>query len=73
MLPTSRTSLGSIVALVADASLSVLSERVHRGSLTNARLALDERQTADLATQAVLRQLARRPAPAAAPKAQYGT
>lgn len=48
---TPRTQLGSIVLLLADASLSALSERVHRGSLANARRALDESRAAELAAQ----------------------
>ncbi len=55
--------LHSFVSLVADASLSALSDRVHRGSLANARRALDERLVAEARTQALVRELeARAPA-----------
>jgi hypothetical protein len=57
VITTSRAQLGSIVALVADASVTLLSERVHRGSLANARHALEERVVADQGAQAVLREL----------------
>ncbi|HUR75273.1 MAG TPA: hypothetical protein VMZ00_13425 [Sporichthya sp.] len=56
MISTSRAQLGSIVSLVADASLTALSDRVHRGSLTNARAAIEERMVADAGTQALLRE-----------------
>lgn len=62
MITTSRTQFGSIVLLLADASLSALSERVHRGSLANARRALDDSRAAEAQSQAewqaVLRELA---------------
>lgn len=57
MIATSRAQLGSIVSLVADASLSVLSERVHRGSLANARTAMVERRDADQGLLAAVREL----------------
>lgn len=56
MITTSRTQLGSIVSLVADASLTALSDRVHRGSLANARLAIEERMTAEAGSQALIRE-----------------
>jgi len=57
VIGTSRAQLGSFVSLVADASVTLLSERVHRGSLTNARLALEERRTVDPGFQATIRDL----------------
>jgi len=56
VITTSRAQVGSIVSLVADASLAVLSERVHRGSLANARRALDETRAAEAQAQAILRE-----------------
>lgn len=56
MIVTSRAQLGSIVSLVADASLTMLSDRVHRGSLANARRALDERRSAELWSQTAIRE-----------------
>lgn len=49
--------LNSFVSLVADASLTVLSDRVHRGSLANARRALDERLAAEARSAALVREL----------------
>ena len=57
MITTSRAQLGSIVSFVADASVTLLSERVHRGSLANARHALDERHIADQGLQAAIYEL----------------
>ena len=57
VITTSRAQLGSIVRLVADASVSALSERVHRGSLANARTAIDETRTAQARSEAMLREL----------------
>lgn len=65
MITTSRTQLGSIVLLLADASLSALSERVHRGSLANARRALDESLAVEAQAQAELQAVLRRLAPRA--------
>jgi hypothetical protein len=57
-----RAQLGSLVGLVADASATLLSERVHRGSLANARHALEEHHAVDRSLQTTLRALeARRP------------
>lgn len=56
MITTSRAQVGSIVSLVADASLTALSERVHRGSLINARRALDESRDAEARAQAMLQE-----------------
>ena len=53
---TSRAQLGSIVSLVADASLTALSDRVHRGSLTNARAAIEERLAAEAGSAALIRE-----------------
>lgn len=52
MITTSRNPLGSIVLLLADASLSALSDRVHRGSLANARRALEDSRAAEAASHA---------------------
>lgn len=48
--------LNSFVSLVTDASLTVLSDRVHRGSLANARRALDERLAAEARSAALVRE-----------------
>lgn len=56
MIITSRAQVSSIVSLVADASLAALSERVHRGSLANARRALDESRDAEAQAQGLLRE-----------------
>ncbi len=56
VITTSRAQLGSIVALVADASLTALSEGLHRGSLANARRAMDESRDAQAQTDAMLRE-----------------
>ena len=56
MITTSRAQVGSIVSLVADVSLAALSERVHRGSLANARRALDESRDAEAQAQVLLRE-----------------
>ena len=53
---TSRAQFGSIVSLVADASLTALSDRVHRGSLTNARAAIEERLAAEAGSAALIRE-----------------
>jgi hypothetical protein len=53
-----RAQLGSFVSLVADASVTLLSERVHRGSLANARHALAaQHPAADPGLQATLREI----------------
>lgn len=59
MITTARTQFGSIVLLLADASLSALSERVHRGSLANARRALDDSRAAEARSQAELQAVLR--------------
>lgn len=51
-----RAQLGSIVSLAADVSLTLLSDRVHRGSLANARRALDEKRDYDLGSARMLRE-----------------
>jgi hypothetical protein len=56
VITTSRAQLGSIVSLVADASLTALSDRVHRGSLTNARAAIEERMAVEAGSQALIRE-----------------
>lgn len=56
MFDAPRAQLGSIVSLAADVSLTMLSDRVHRGSLANARHALDERHALDLGSAALLRE-----------------
>jgi hypothetical protein len=65
VVTTSRTQFGSIVLLIADASLSALSERVHRGSLANARRALDETRAAEAQAQAEVHAVLREFAPPA--------
>lgn len=54
VITTSRNPLGSIVLLLADASLSALSDRVHRGSLANARRALEDSRAAEAQSHAQL-------------------
>ncbi len=56
MIVSPRAQLGSFVVLAADVSLTMLSDRVHRGSLANARRALDEKRDADLGTQRIIRE-----------------
>jgi hypothetical protein len=46
--------------LAFDATLTVLSEPIHRGSLANARNALEQRRAEDLAAQANWRQFTER-------------
>ncbi len=57
MILPAQTPLGSIARLVADASLAALSDRVHRGSLANARGAIDEATAAHARAQAMVREL----------------
>jgi len=69
VFPATRSRLGTITALAFDATLTVLSEPIHRGSLANARNALEQRRTDELAAQANWRQFSERgslPAAAAA-------
>ena len=47
VFPASRTRLGSITALAFDATLTALSEPIHRRSLSNAREAMQERAVQD--------------------------
>lgn len=56
MFPATRSRLGTITALAFDATLTVISEPIHRGSLANARGALEQRRTEDQAAQANWRQ-----------------
>ena len=68
MFPAARSRLGTITALAFDATLTVLSEPIHRGSLANARHALEQRRAEDLAAQANWRQFTERsPLPTVAP------
>ncbi|MGQ0846002.1 MAG: hypothetical protein ACT4QF_17905 [Sporichthyaceae bacterium] len=60
VFPATRSRLGTITALAFDATLTVLSEPIHRGSLANARNALEARRTEDLAAQANWRQFSDR-------------
>ncbi len=60
MFPATRSRLGTITALAFDATLTVLSEPIHRGSLANARNALEQRRNEDLAAQANWRQFSER-------------
>lgn len=64
MLAGQRSQVGSIVGLAVDVSLTVLSDRVHRGSLANARRALDERHESDQAAALSWREVADRVRPA---------
>jgi hypothetical protein len=50
VFPATRSRLGSITALAVGTTLTVLSEPIHRGSLSNARDALEERRSQDGAT-----------------------
>lgn len=56
MFPATRSRLGTITALAFDATLTVISEPIHRGSLANARGALEQRRAEDQAAQANWRQ-----------------
>lgn len=60
MFPAARSRLGTITALAFDATLTVLSEPIHRGSLANARNALEQRRLEELAAQANWRQFTER-------------
>lgn len=60
VFPASRSRLGTITALAFDATLTVLSEPIHRGSLANARNALEQRRSEELAAQANWRQFSER-------------
>jgi hypothetical protein len=44
MILDARTRLGAITALAFDATLTLLSEPIHRGSLANARKAIEARR-----------------------------
>ncbi|MGQ0630799.1 MAG: hypothetical protein ACT4P1_07120 [Sporichthyaceae bacterium] len=48
MLAGPRQQFNSVLSLAADVSLTILSDRIHRGSLANARAALDTRRERDL-------------------------
>lgn len=63
-----------MVLFAADVSLTMLSDRVHRGSLANARSALDERMAAARGAQVTLREFEarRRAASQVARKAASG-
>lgn len=64
VFPASRSRLGSITALAFDATLTALSEPIHRRSLSNAREAMQERQFQDRAAAAGWQQFVERaPAP----------
>lgn len=56
MFASPRAQVGSIVSLAADVSLTLLSDRVHRGSLANARRALDDKRDYDLGSQRIIRE-----------------
>jgi hypothetical protein len=44
MILDARTRIGAITALAFDATLTLLSEPIHRGSLANARGAIEARR-----------------------------
>lgn len=67
MFPATRSRLTTITALAFDATLTVLSEPIHRGSLANARNALEQRRADDLAAAANWRQFTERSALPTAP------
>jgi hypothetical protein len=52
VFPATRSRLGTFTALAFDATLTVLSEPIHRRSLSNAREAMEERQYQDRAAAA---------------------
>jgi hypothetical protein len=56
VFPATRSRLGTFTALAFDATLTVLSEPIHRRSLSNARAAMEERQYQDRAAAAGLQQ-----------------
>jgi hypothetical protein len=65
MILDARTRLGALTALAFDATLTLLSEPIHRGSLANARGAIEERRARDAATSANWTTLADRLPPVA--------
>jgi hypothetical protein len=66
MILDARTRIGAMTALAFDATLTLLSEPIHRGSLANARRAIEERRALDAATHAHWNNLADRLPPVAA-------
>ena len=52
MILDARTRLGAITALAFDATLTLLSEPIHRGSLANARSAIEARRAEEATTHA---------------------
>ncbi|HZE65172.1 MAG TPA: hypothetical protein VE081_00990 [Sporichthyaceae bacterium] len=52
MILDAHTRLGAITALAFDATLTLLSEPIHRRSLANARSAIEERRAVDAAANA---------------------
>ncbi|HEY2832686.1 MAG TPA: hypothetical protein VGJ14_09695 [Sporichthyaceae bacterium] len=65
MILEARTRIGAITALAFDATLTLLSEPIHRGSLANARSAIEERCAVDAAANAHWNNLADRLPPVA--------
>jgi hypothetical protein len=65
MVLAARTRIGAITALAFDATLTLLSEPIHRGSLANARGAIEERRALDAAANAHWNNLAHRLPPMA--------
>ena len=52
MILDARTRLGAITALAFDATLTLLSEPIHRGSLANARQAIEARRAEEATVHA---------------------
>lgn len=52
MILDARTRLGAITALAFDATLTLLSEPIHRGSLANARNAIEARRAEEATAHA---------------------
>jgi hypothetical protein len=71
MILDARTRIGAITALAFDATLTLLSEPIHRGSLANARSAIEERRALDAAATAHWNKLADRLPPVAALSAPH--
>jgi hypothetical protein len=65
MILDARTRIGAITALAFDATLTLLSEPIHRGSLANARGAIEERRALHAAANAHWNNLADRLPPVA--------
>ena len=75
MILEARTRIGAITALAFDATLTLLSEPIHRGSLANARSAIEARRAEEATAHAGWTNVADRLTPVAtitAPRERVG-